>query len=57
MPLVAQDEWSSAAERMCEAETDEDMEPPLPLHEGDTETKAAMEKLRRVNSGGQKRTA
>eukprot|EP00959_Pyramimonas_sp_CCMP1952_P057342 1196861-Pyramimonas_sp.AAC.1 len=48
VPLVAQDDWSSAAERMCEAESDADMEPPVPVHEDDTETAAALAELRSV---------
>ncbi|CAK0808754.1 unnamed protein product, partial [Prorocentrum cordatum] len=47
-PLVAQDEWSNAAERMCEAESDADMEPPVPVHEDDTETAAALAEFRSV---------
>ena len=48
VPLVAKDAWSPQAERMCEAEKDPDMVPPVPVHEDDTETAAALAKLRTV---------
>ena len=52
MPLVQEYEWSREAEKMCEAAKDEDMDPPVHVHENDTETKAALQRLRRLTSGG-----